>query len=364
MRRSTVVIVSALSTCLCVVGLVILLVYLEKTGAIDLFPGKDSVGSPGGGGGSQPSPSLPVGGGGGGSTAPGPSKAGLSPRQPSDYTLQNGVISIKFGTHHAGCISALTYRGKPVVPYLVGRGGSMQSACCFDVVNCEDRNPTQAGAEKDAGGPTTSSIWKELAVSDKEVYTRTQAAYYYVKNAMIASSGGGPHPSLAEGVVSDVHIAWRTTLGHHGNPNLIKIEVGYEVPTNKYQFAQFQIVVAFCVGNMCSFKQWNGSAWADGTATPGPGVPTAICSPDGSLCMAMHCTGSTGGHAGIVTSGMCLGAGTDPAYRGPMSLINSVVRYGAYPSAAPKLNAGNYNFTIIVAVGTLAEITAAWKLVR
>jgi len=319
------------------------------------FGGRGKAGAPQGGGGpALPSPAAGAQTQGCPAPAPGASARWLSARAVQDHAMSNGVLELSLRRWHAGAVSTLSCRGRTVVPMIAGRGGSLQSACCFDVTNCEDFNPTEAGAEADHGRPASSSKWTALSTSGTtEAYTMNRMAYYYVKGATISTSGAGPHASLADGVLSKIVHSKRVSLNWKGNRNLVNFEITFRVPKGTYSYAQFQALAAFVTTDLSVSRQWDArtKAWVP-AGPPAPNVAACLSTPDGSLAIAMLCYRCTAGTGGIVNF-----AALQPG----LNMLTSAGIYGAH--GGPKLDAGAYNFSVAVAVGTLAECAAAIRLV-
>ena len=299
-------------------------------------------------------------------TIPPANGAGLPVLTPQDWTLTNGVLSILISKLHAGAVGQLTCRGQDVVPWYVGKGGSLQSAMTFDTEDAERYNPTEAGNVNDAGGPS-SSVWLELRASKTEAYTRSHIAFWMSPGEPVASAGGAP--ALNTTLLSPIVMSKRISLNYKGSPNLVHYTLSFNVPAERYSFVQFEMLTAYCYKSLCDavvFQNGTTLAIAGGPNTTLTNVTSAVgCATSaGDLCLVQVCTAaSVGGNGPVVqsvatTSPDAVGSNGADSY----SKTNSVIQSGSVGNGF-KLGAGNWTYEVVLAVGTVAECETALRLV-
>ena len=230
----------------------------------------------------------------------------------------------------------------------------------FDTTDAERYNPTEAGNNNDAAGPS-SSVWLQLQASQTEAYTRSQIAFWMSPGQSVASAGGAP--ALNTTLLSDVFMSKRVSLNYKGSPNLVHYTLSFDVPANRYSFVQFEMLTAYCYKSLCDAVVFQNGALAPagGANSSVSNIPSAAgcATAGGDLCLVQVCTASCAGTAVQSVSTMsptAAGGNGADAY----SKTNSVVRNGAI--GGPKLAGGNWTYEVVLAVGTLAECTAALKL--
>lgn len=186
----------------------------------------------------------------------------------ADTPVTNGETTVYLNTRLAGGTWSMTYRGVELVEPQPGNGGSMQSACCFDIgpgESSELYNPTEAGNVCDSGG-ITSSKWLTLkgraagggatasgegvvGCADgrsppSEAYTETWMAYYYPPGRPVLS-GDGAMPRCTS-VLSEVTLRKHLRFGFGTYPDVLDYRVCFS-PNQPWQhwFAQWEAVTGY-----------------------------------------------------------------------------------------------------------------------
>lgn len=198
-----------------------------------------------------------------------------------DTPVSNGETTLYLNARLAGGTWSMTYRGVELVEPQPGNGGSMQSACCFDIgpgESSELYNPTEAGNVCDSGG-ITSSRWLALKARSSgagrtgpgglsgsrgsgggalgralggspagppndEAYTETWMAYYYPPGRPVLSANGAL-PRCAT-VLSEVTLRKHVRFGFGTLPNAIDYRVAFS-PNRPWEhwFAQWEAVTGY-----------------------------------------------------------------------------------------------------------------------
>lgn len=299
-------------------------------------------------------------------------RAADEPAHPADSTRVSGdavirapagdsEIVITTTSRVAGAIHSLTWRGQEFLDSF-DHGRQLQSASNLDVdgtIFNETFNPTEAGSESDAAGPTSTSRLLCLSAGDKDLVTVNQMAFWLRPHQ---SSGG--HPAKNTTALSNHLLEKHVRIGVPEMPlpardHAIRYEVIFTVPADeKHTRATFEALTAYMPPALRTF---HGLA-ADGTLTPldeGPGeqpLPVVVSTGDG-------------GHAmGVWSPDAAHTTRTPPGYgrfwfeRERVSKWNCVFRESA--PAGADLSPGVYRYLIWVAVGTRDQVRETLAILR
>lgn len=208
--------------------------------------------------------------------------ATLDPHPREDVTLRCGDTCITLNSRLAGATWSMTYRGQELILPQPGNGGSLQSACAFDVrpgTSPEAENPTEAGNVNDNAG-ATSSEWKVCRVNadHTEAYTETLMAYFWPPGRPMES---GPD----RGPPRNTSVLSRVTLAKHLvflAPDLLRYTVAFCLPADEpHWFAQVEALTGYMHPSTlpCRWKvaaeRGRGGPFAAWTPVPSGDAPAA-----------------------------------------------------------------------------------------
>jgi hypothetical protein len=248
----------------------------------------------------------------------------------------------------AGAIHSLTWNGREFIDSL-DHGRQLQSAANFDVdgrFHPETFNPTEAGAERDMDGPTSTSRILWLSAAGRDLQTLNRMAFWLRPGQ---SSGG--HPAFNTTPLSNHLLQKHVQIGAPGLEHAIRYEVAFTVPADeRHTRAAFELVTGYMPAAFRSFHALR----ADGQLEPltdGPGeqaLPVLVSTADG-------------GHAMGVWTAEVARTTKKPATYGrfwfeeaQVSKWNCVVRETAEPGGV--LAPGVYRALVWVAVGTREQV--------
>lgn len=236
----------------------------------------------------------------------------LEPCPCQDLTLRLGSTTLTLNARLGGASWSATYRGVELIEPQPGNGGSLQSACAFDIepgACTELENPTEAGNAGDSGG-ACSSHWR-LARADAartEAYTECRMAYYWPPGRPM-EHGPWRGPPRNAAVLSDVVLAKSVKFLA---PDLLSYRVSFCVPpAERHWFAQFEALAGYMHrANLprrftlrpraarCGPGQAPGFDWLEAAAgmeppPPRPGAPcdaVVFASADGAVAIGAAAT--------------------------------------------------------------------------
>lgn len=316
----------------------------------------------GGGGGRREGGRLP--------SAGAPSASGLSTATSgADHTLNAGGISIVFAKRLAGAVWSMRWKGHEFVQQVEGNGGSMQSACAYDVAGGETpevENPTEAGNVTDSRG-ATSGRWLQAARSSTEMYTKTQMAYFYPPGRVVASSPRGTR-ARGPGILSNTVLTKRVTIGYRGYSNVIRYVVQFECPSPHW-FGQFEILTGYMPRTFGTiYTSENGRPRPQRVSKYNPGVgsaPTPVIAaksdavalgvlaeswpPGGrfknSPWYSVDCVTHSGGAVG------------NPSQSVPLTKWNVVWQVGSQPAGTRRIPTSCV-FSVCLVVGSVSQVAS------
>lgn len=291
-----------------------------------------------------------------------------------DVTLGCGDTSITLNARLAGATWSMTYRGHELILPQPGNGGSMQSACCFDIrpgTSSELENPTEAGNVNDNAG-ASSSVWDVCRVnrSRTEAYTEVQMAYYWPPGRPMQSGPGKGKPPRNTTVLSQVRLAKHLTfLG----PDLLQYRASFCLGPQEppHWFAQFEALTGYMHPRTLP-RRWRlrhrEDDWGiidrevvpEGSAAtaPRPGRPcegVLYASTDGSVAFGAACTDwPPEGHvyAGLPAAPPWAGSWASP-YK-----WNVVHHFNAQVSPeSDRIPRGPFGYCFLLSTGNLDHVT-------
>jgi hypothetical protein len=187
----------------------------------------------------------------------------------------------------AGAIHSLTWNGREFIDSL-DHGRQLQSASNLDVdgsLHNEAFNPTEAGAERDMAGPTSTSRLLWLSAAGRDLQTASRMAFWLRPGQ---SSGG--HPARNTTALSNHLLQKHVRIGAPGLEHAIRYEVAFTLPADeRHTRATFEVVTGYMPSGFRSFHALR----ADGTLEPladGPGeqtLPVVVSTADGEHAMGV-----------------------------------------------------------------------------
>lgn len=293
-----------------------------------------------------------------------------------DVTLRGGDTAITLNTRLAGATWSMTYRGRELVLPQPGNGGSMQTACSFDIrpgQSSELENPTEAGNANDSGG-ATSSRWDVCRVnpSRTEAYTETQMAYYWPPGRPMEAGPNAGQPPRNTAVLSHVRLAKHLVfLG----PDLLQYRVSFCLGPQEppHWFAQFEALTGYMHPEALPLRWRLRLRDPDWTAVEREPIPEGVdaCAPcpgrpcegvlyasrDGAAAFGVACTDwPPGGHpyGGLAAAPPWAGSWAAP-YK-----WNVVHHFNAQVSPeSDRIPRGPFGYRFLIATGDVERVAQA-----
>ncbi|HEX7896352.1 MAG TPA: hypothetical protein VF950_01135 [Planctomycetota bacterium] len=256
-----------------------------------------------------------------------------------DAQVSGSGIVIRTTVRLAGAIDSLTWGGKEFIDSF-DHGRQLQSACAFGDgqpgFHAEGYNPTEAGSRRDGAGATSTSELLSLKAERNVLETRTRMAFWLRPGE---SSEGKPARNAK--TLSDVILTKKVRI----DGNLLDYRVTFTVP-EAHPYGQYEALTGYmpaAFSRFLVFDQGETKPLSDG---PGEQARPVILSTE------------SGSHAMGIWS-------PDPA-----------PGYGRWRFAAEKVvkwncvfrerdvKPGDKSFRCVVAVGTLADVTAVLKRLK
>ena len=258
----------------------------------------------------------------------------------------------------AGAIHSLTWNGKEFINS-TDHGRQLQSACSFDnspTANAETFNPTEAGSRRDHVGTNSTSRLLELSASKNHLHTKTQMAFWLAPDER--SEG---QPARNTNTLSDYMLTKDVTIGFERWPQALDYRVTFSVPTNAHRVsAQFEALTGYMSDEFNAFYEFDPVTNKLKLLSRGPGEiknPVVLATADGQFAMGIFSV-----------------APKQPDVRGPsygrwffdwahVSKWNCVYRI-LEPGG---IRNGDYNYRMLVPVGTLAQVEAMladWSVMK
>lgn len=256
----------------------------------------------------------------------------------------------------AGAIHSLTWNGREFIDSL-DHGRQLQSASNLDVdgsLQNEAFNPTEAGAERDMDGPTSTSRLLWLSAAGRDLQTVTRMAFWLRPGQ---SSGG--HPARNTTALSNHLLQKHVRIGAPGLDHAIRYEVAFTLPAGeRHTRATFELVTGYMPAAFRSFH-----------ALQADGKLAALADGPGEQASPVVVSTADGGHAMGVWTAEVARTTKKPATYGRfwfedarVSKWNCVLRETAEPDGL--LPPGVYRYLIWVAVGTREHVREALVKLR
>lgn len=253
-----------------------------------------------------------------------------------DAQISGSGIVIKTTTRLAGAIDSLIWGGKEFIDSF-DHGRQLQSACAFGDgkpgFHAEGFNPTEAGSRHDGRGGTSTSLLLSLKAEGNLLETRTRMAFWLRPGE---SSEGKPARNTTE--LSDVLLTKRVEI----RPGLLEYAVTFTVP-EPHPYGQYEALTGYLPPEFSRFLVLD-----KGEARPlsdGPGeqpLPVILSTESGSHAMGIWSPEPS------------------PGYGRWRFAAEKVVKWNCV-FRERDVKAGDKRFRLFVAVGSLADVTAALK---
>lgn len=247
----------------------------------------------------------------------------------------------------AGAIHSLTWNGQEFINS-TDHGRQLQSACSFDNsqrANAETFNPTEAGSRNDSFGTNSTSRLLAISADGNHLRTQTRMAFWLLP-------GERSEKQLARNTnaLSDYTLTKDVTIGFERWPQALDYRVTFSVPTNTHHVsAQFEVLTGYLPDCFNSFYQFDPQEKKFKQLSRGPGEiknPVVLATADGKFAMGVF----------SITP-------KESNMRGPnygrwffdwahVSKWNCVYRV----SKPDGIRHGDYNYRLLVPVGTLAQV--------
>ncbi|RLS57684.1 MAG: hypothetical protein DWH94_06585 [Planctomycetota bacterium] len=166
-------------------------------------------------------------------------------------------------------------------------GRQLQSASNLDVDGFlfnEAFNPTEAGSESDADGPTSSSNLLWITASHRDLVSVTQMAFWLKPGAK-----SGNHAALNSTVVSNHLLTKHLHLGEPDFEHAIRYAVTYTLPANEHhRRATFEAITGYMPFEFSSFHRLLPNDGSLEAIDAGPGEqahPIVASTSDGRFAM-------------------------------------------------------------------------------
>ena len=261
----------------------------------------------------------------------------------------------------AGAIHSLTWNGEEFIDSH-DHGRQLQSASNFDVDGTffnETFNPTEAGCERDAAGPTSTSRLLWLSAKGRELTTVNQMAFW-----LRPGQQSGGHPAKNTTALSNHLLEKQVQIGAPGLPlpardHAIRYEVIFTLPAGeRHSKGTFEALTGYMPAEFCTF---HGLA-EDGSLVPLDDGP-------GEQPLSVILSTADGGHAmGVWSPDHARTTQKPPAYgrfwfgHARVAKWNCVFREAALPAAS--LEPGRYRYLMWVAVGTREQVRETLCMLR
>jgi hypothetical protein len=271
------------------------------------------------------------------------------------------VIRGKFGSSEivitttdrlAGAIHSLRWDDKEFIDSH-DHGRQLQSAASFDCGSpqgfwAECFNPTEAGSRADGVGEKSSSKLLRVHAEGPELRTTTQMAFWLAPGE---KSFG--RPALNDKVLSEHLVAKRVHIGYRKLANVIEYEVMFTVPNGeRHTYAQFEALTGYMPPEFSRFWKYLPETGELAELDEGPG--------EQEFPVAFATMGGT--HAMGVFSPDQPSSGYEKAGYGRFRFkAEKVVKWNCVfrLRSATGINAGDYRFSVFVAVGSLDDVRGA-----
>ena len=247
----------------------------------------------------------------------------------------------------AGAIHSLKWNGKEFINS-ADHGRQLQSACSFDnspTANAETFNPTEAGSRRDGAGTNTTSRLLELTAGSNHLHTKTQMAFWL-------APGERSEGQLARNtnLLSDYVLTKDVVIGFGRWPQALDYRVTFSVPTNAHRrFAQFEALTGYLPPEFSQFWEFIPQTGKLQPLSAGPGEiknPVVLATADGKYAM------------GIFAPPQPQPDTVGPGY-GRWNFADArVVKWNCVFRVrnADGLCSGDYDYRLLVPVGTLAQV--------
>ena len=265
-----------------------------------------------------------------------------------------GPSEIVITTSHrlAGAIHSLTWNGREFINS-ADHGRQLQSACSFDNSSSglpETFNPTEAGSRRDGAGARSTSRLIELAASGNQLKTKTQMAFW-----LHPGDRSGGQYARNKTALSEYQLTKEVRIGFDRWPQALDYRVTFTVPkTARHTSAQFEALTAYMPPEFSQFWKFNPQTGKLQPLSDGPGEiikPVILATPDGNFAMGIFspppadadCSGPRYGRWNFTTAG--------------------TVKWNCVYRAQNDngIRDGDYSFRMLVAIGTLVEVTEMLK---
>lgn len=251
-----------------------------------------------------------------------------------DAQISGAGIVIKTTTRLAGAIDSLTWGGKEFIDSF-DHGRQLQSACAFGDgkpgFNAETYNPTEAGSRHDGRGGTSTSELLRLKAEGDVLESRTRMAFWLRPGE--TSEGQLARNTAA---LSDVLLTKRVKIAG----NTLEVTATFSVP-EAHPYGQYEALTGYMPAEFSRFL-----VLEKGEARPlsdGPGeqpLPVILSTESGSHAMGIW------------------SPDPKPGYGRWRFAAEKVVKWNCV-FRERDVKPGDRTFRCVVAVGTLADVTAA-----
>jgi len=257
------------------------------------------------------------------------------------------TLTISSSSRFAGAICSVNWNGKEFINQ-DDHGRELQSASSFDGLG-ECYNPTEAGAEANGAGDTSTSKLLSFNASGRQINSSTQMAFWTNPNQPYpAGCGTDTNIKVAQNntALSNHILTKQITVGYSGIPNAIEYLVNFYVPEH-HTAATFESLTGYLNQDFSSFWTFVPATQTLTALSPGPGeqsIPVIFSTADSQYAMGIYSPDlPQQGFSG-------LGYGRFNFLSQNTMKWNAVFRRYDTPI-------GNYNFRLYVVVGSLLDVS-------
>ncbi|MCJ2039273.1 hypothetical protein MKK55_10015 [Methylobacterium sp. J-059] len=264
------------------------------------------------------------------------------------------TIAVSVSSRTAGAIDSLTWAGTQFINDH-DHGRELQSASSYDGYG-ECLNPTEAGSDGDANGPSSSSLLTALEIGPAMLLTRTQMAYFMSPGRPVGSCPKGPGPYNSPR--SDDVLTKRVTLGSAGVANAIEYRATFTT-AQAHDSATFEVATAYMPPDFAHFWSFDPATAQAAVLSPEAGeqgLPVILSTADGSRAMGVYSPSLP--QPALPNAGYGrFDFSTLPGAGNATVKWNCVFRANAIP-------AGDHTYTCYVVVGTLQDVKDGMRVLR
>jgi hypothetical protein len=249
----------------------------------------------------------------------------------------------------AGAIHSLIWNGREFIDS-ADHGRQLQSALNADAgapIAAETFNPTEAGSRRDGAGPNSTSRLLHRIADGNRLQTTTQMAFWLAPGE---SSSGQPAKNTTR--LSNHLLTKRVTIGCDGHEQLLQYDVTFSLPVDEsHRQVVFEALTGYMPPEFDTFWRFDPRERKLVSLSDGPGEqadPVVLATADGRYAMGV--LGQPATAKGL----------RGPTYGRFRFQSERVVKWNCVYRVTREepVPAGDYSFSLRVAVGTQADVEA------